>query len=95
MIFSGRRACAWKPSAKLTVFFSDIRGFTELSGSWKPRPLTDLLNNYLNEMSKIALKYGGTIDKFVGDYVMVFFGDPSAGREEGRGGCGIDGHRHA
>src|SRR3546814_8870353 len=40
--------------------------------------LTDLLNSYLNEMSKICLKYGGTIDKFVGDCVMVFFGDPAS-----------------
>src|SRR3546814_5781441 len=40
--------------------------------------LTDLLNSYLNEMSKICLKYGGTIDKFIGDCVMVFFGDPAS-----------------
>ncbi len=65
------------PAQKLTVFFSDIRGFTELSEELEAEALTDLLNNYLNEMSKIALKYGGTIDKFVGDCVMVFFGDPS------------------
>ena len=38
--------------------------------------LSILLNSYLNEMSKIALKYGGTIDKFVGDAILIFFGDP-------------------
>src|SRR5690606_27255427 len=63
---------------KLTVFFSDIKGFTELSEELEAEALTDLLNNYLNEMSKITLKYGGTIDKFVGDCVMVFFGDPTS-----------------
>ncbi|PKL99838.1 MAG: adenylate cyclase [Gammaproteobacteria bacterium HGW-Gammaproteobacteria-9] len=67
-IFTGKRSVRLETQRKrLTVFFSDIKGFTELAE----------LNNYLNEMSKIALKYGGTIDKFVGDCVMVFFGDPS------------------
>ena len=54
-------------------FFSDIKGFTELTDSLEPEVLSSLLNNYLNEMSKIALKYGGTIDKFVGDVIMIFF----------------------
>lgn len=78
MIFSGKRHVRLETQRKkLTVFFSDIKGFTELSEELEAEALTDLLNNYLNEMSKIALKYGGTIDKFVGDCVMVFFGDPS------------------
>ncbi len=78
MIFSGKKSVRLETQRKkLTVFFSDIRGFTELSEELEAEALTDLLNNYLNEMSKIALKYGGTIDKFVGDCVMVFFGDPA------------------
>ncbi|HBO4158231.1 TPA: adenylate cyclase [Pseudomonas aeruginosa] len=78
MIFSGKKSVRLETQRKkLTVFFSDIRGFTELSEELEAEALTDLLNNYLNEMSKIALKYDGTIDKFVGDCVMVFFGDPS------------------
>ncbi|SDL06197.1 Adenylate cyclase, class 3 [Pseudomonas delhiensis] len=77
-IFSGKRSVRLETQRKkLTVFFSDIKGFTELSEELEAETLTDMLNNYLNEMSKIALKYGGTIDKFVGDCVMVFFGDPS------------------
>lgn len=77
-IFSGKRAVKLETQRKkLTVFFSDIKGFTELSEELEAEALTDLLNNYLNEMSKIALKYGGTIDKFIGDSVMVFFGDPT------------------
>lgn len=78
MIFSGKKHVRLETQRKkLTVFFSDIKGFTELSEELEAEALTDLLNSYLNEMSKIALKYGGTIDKFVGDCVMVFFGDPS------------------
>lgn len=61
---------------KLTVFFSDIKGFTDLSEELEPEALAELLNNYLTEMSKIATRHGGTIDKFIGDSVMVFFGDP-------------------
>lgn len=77
-IFSGKRTVRLETQRKkLTVFFSDIKGFTELSEELEAEALTDMLNNYLNEMSKIALKYGGTIDKFVGDCVMVFFGDPA------------------
>ena len=63
---------------KLVVFFSDIVGFTALSEQMEAESLTDVLNSYLTEMSKIALKHGGTIDKFVGDSVMVFFGDPKS-----------------
>ncbi|RRV12880.1 adenylate cyclase [Stutzerimonas xanthomarina] len=78
-IFTGKRSVRLETQRKrLTVFFSDIKGFTELAEELEAEALTDLLNNYLNEMSKIALKYGGTIDKFVGDCVMVFFGDPSS-----------------
>lgn len=77
-IFSGKRAVRLETQRKkLTVFFSDIKGFTELSEELEAEALTDVLNTYLNEMSKIALKYGGTIDKFIGDSVMVFFGDPN------------------
>lgn len=77
-IFSGKKNASLETQRKkLTVFFSDIKGFTELSEELEAEQLTDLLNTYLNDMSKIALKYGGTIDKFVGDCVMVFFGDPN------------------
>ena len=79
MIFSGKKHVRLETQRKkLTVFFSDIKGFTELSEELEAEQLTDLLNTYLNEMSKIALKYGGTIDKFVGDSVLVFFGDPTS-----------------
>lgn len=77
-IFSGKRSVRLETQRKrLTAFFSDIKGFTELAEELEAEALTDLLNNYLNEMSKIALRHGGTIDKFVGDCVMIFFGDPT------------------
>ena len=63
---------------KLTVFFSDLSGFTETAEDLESEELTDILNRYLNEMARIALKHGATIDKFVGDGVLAFFGDPES-----------------
>ncbi|MCB0832922.1 MAG: adenylate/guanylate cyclase domain-containing protein, partial [Bacteroidetes bacterium] len=67
---------------KLTIFFSDIKGFTEITDTLESEVLSNLLNNYLDEMAQIALRYGGTIDKFIGDAVMVFFGDPQTNGEK-------------
>jgi len=61
---------------KLTVFFSDIAGFTETTDNLESEELTNLLNHYLTEMSEIALEHGATIDKYVGDAILIFFGDP-------------------
>lgn len=61
---------------KLTIFFSDIKGFTELAEDLAPEDLTYLLNDYFTEMSGIALSYGATIDKFIGDAMLIFVGDP-------------------
>jgi class 3 adenylate cyclase len=58
------------------VFFSDIKGFTASTAKWQPEDITFLLNSYFSEMSKIALEYGGTLDKFIGDAMVIFFGDP-------------------
>ena len=62
---------------KLTVCFSDLVGFTEITDKLELEDLTQLLNHYLTEMSKIALQYGATIDKYVGDAIVMFFGDPT------------------
>jgi class 3 adenylate cyclase/type II secretory pathway pseudopilin PulG len=61
---------------KLTVFFSDIVNFTVATERLQPEELTALLNEYLTEMSDIAIRHGGTVDKFIGDAILVFFGDP-------------------
>lgn len=61
---------------KLTVFFSDIKEFTTTAESLQPEALTEYLNEYFSEMTQIALDHGATIDKYIGDAMMVFFGDP-------------------
>jgi len=61
---------------RLTVFFSDLVGFTEIADRLESEDLTQLLNRYLTEMAEIALAHGATIDKFVGDGILIFFGDP-------------------
>lgn len=59
----------------LTVFFSDVAGFTELTDTVEAETLSQLLNSYLDAMAKICARWGGTIDKFIGDAVMIYFGD--------------------
>jgi class 3 adenylate cyclase len=83
-IFSGERDVRIETRRKpLTVFFSDIVGFTARTEELEDLELTLWLNGYLDEMAQIALQYGGTLDKFIGDAVMVFFGDPnSSGLQE-------------
>jgi class 3 adenylate cyclase len=61
---------------KLTIFFSDIVGFTEITDQLESEELTALLNEYLTAMSKIAEAHGATFDKFIGDAIMCYFGDP-------------------
>jgi class 3 adenylate cyclase len=61
---------------RLTIFFSDVRGFTAWTDKLEPEDTREILNQYLSEMSAIADKWGGTIDKFIGDAIMIFFGDP-------------------
>ena len=76
-IFSGEQSVEIASKRKkLTVFFSDIANFTGTTDSLESEELTNLLNHYLTEMSKVALEHGATIDKYVGDAIIAFFGDP-------------------
>ena len=76
-IFSGeKKADIVSQRKKLTIFFSDIVGFTEITDTLEAEEISSMLNFYLTEMSQIALSHGGTIDKYVGDAILVFFGDP-------------------
>jgi len=61
---------------ELTIFFCDIRDFTTVSESLDPEELANVLHNFLNPMSKIVVKNGGTIDKFMGDAIMALYGAP-------------------
>jgi len=76
-LFSGEKdAKVATERKKLTIFFSDIVDFTPATERLQPEELTSLLNEYLTEMSAIAARHGGTIDKFIGDAIVIFFGDP-------------------
>lgn len=76
-ILTGERDIQLGSSRKLlTIFFSDVRGFTAAAERMEPEELVDKLNDYLSEMTQIVFKHGGTLDKYVGDSLMVFFGDP-------------------
>jgi adenylate cyclase len=76
-IFTGQRNVEIASNRKkLTVFFSDIADFTATTDDLESEELTGLLNHYLTEMAKIALEHGATIDKYVGDAILAFFGDP-------------------
>ena len=73
---------------KLTIFFSDIKNFTDTSEKLQPEDLTKYLNEYFSEMTNIAIRHGATIDKYIGDAVMLFFGDPSSkGEKEDARAC--------
>ncbi|MCQ0989961.1 adenylate/guanylate cyclase domain-containing protein [Jiella marina] len=88
-IFSGERDVVISTERKkLTVFFSDIKDFTVTSERLQPEELTALLNEYFTEMSKIAHEHGATVDKFIGDAILAFFGDPETrGTKEDAQAC--------
>ncbi len=78
-IFSGEQSVEiLSKRKKLTIFFSDIAAFTETTDNLESEELTAVLNHYLTEMSTIALEYGATIDKYIGDAMLLFFGDPES-----------------
>ena len=78
-IFSGQLDVTINTSRKdLTVFFSDIKSFTTITEKLEPEVLTKLITSYLTAMTDIAIEYGGTVDKYIGDAIMIFFGDPNS-----------------
>jgi class 3 adenylate cyclase len=78
-IFSEENDERTAPARKnLTVFMSDIVKFTNLTDALDPERLSLIINSYLSQMAAIAIDCGGTIDKFIGDAVLVFFGDPES-----------------
>ena len=72
----------------LTIFFSDMRNFTPKTERLEPEALSAILNAYFSAMTEIARAHGATIDKFIGDAIMAFFGDPETlGNEEDASRC--------
>ncbi|NCN08694.1 MAG: adenylate/guanylate cyclase domain-containing protein [Leptospira sp.] len=61
---------------EITIFFSDVRGFTTISEALGPEELVKLLNEYLSAMTELIIEYKGTIDKYMGDAIMAFWGAP-------------------
>ena len=69
---------------ELTVLFSDVRGFTSISEGLDPKDLTHLMNEYLGVMTLVVRKHRGTLDKYIGDAIMAFWGAPLADQDHAR-----------
>ncbi len=74
-------------TAEITIFFSDVRGFTTISERLSPQQLVHLLNDYLSAMTGIVLQNKGLVDKFIGDAIMAFWGAPLKERGHARLAC--------
>ena len=74
-------------AAELTILFSDVRGFTGISEALKPEELREYINDYLTDMSGIIrIKHNGTLDKYIGDAIMAFWGAPVEDLQHARNG---------
>ncbi len=78
-IISGEHDNQFRPvRSRLTLFFSDVVGFTGIAEDLDPEDLSRMLNEYFSEMTQIADRHGGTVDELSGDAILIFFGAPSA-----------------
>ena len=71
----------------MSILFSDIRGFTTLSETMEPEAVVEVLHEYLNPMSEIVVKHGGTLDKYIGDAIMALYGAPLEQADHSRRAC--------
>jgi adenylate cyclase len=77
MLASGQEATLQGQTRPMTVYFSDIVGFTSIAETMTPDELVQRLAHYLDEMTAIVAERGGTVDKFIGDAIMAFWGAPA------------------
>ncbi len=75
---TGSEQLALKDRRELTIFFSDIVGFTQMTERLEPEQLSMLLADYFSEMNKVCERWGGTLDQFIGDAIVIFFGAPES-----------------
>jgi adenylate cyclase len=71
-------------SREMTILFSDVRGFTTISEGLEPKELSQLMNEFLTPLSRIIYKHRGTIDKYMGDCIMAFWGAPLSDKDHAR-----------
>jgi adenylate cyclase len=67
---------------EVTILFSDIRGFTSMSENMKPEKVVSTLNEYFSDMIDIVFKYNGTLDKIIGDELMIVYGAPTSAKDD-------------
>jgi adenylate cyclase len=72
---------------KVTIFFSDLKGFTTLSERTDPDVLVNLLNEYFDAMTRVVLEAEGTLDKYIGDAILAFWGDPVPHADDAARAC--------
>ena len=82
-------------SRECTVLFTDVRGFTTISEGLDPKDLSELMNGFLTPLTEVIFKHHGTIDKYMGDCIMAFWGAPLANPEHAHAGvvAGLEMHR--
>jgi adenylate cyclase len=87
LISSGEDAQLGGSIREVTVFFSDVAGFTSMSEKVSPTELVDMLSGYLEAMTEVITAHGGTVDKFIGDGIMAFWGAPAEQADHAARAC--------
>lgn len=87
MLESGQEATLQGQTRELTIYFSDIAGMTSLAETMTPDDLVHLLSRYFDEMTAVIAAQGGTVDKFIGDAIMAFWGAPAPTTDHAARAC--------
>jgi class 3 adenylate cyclase/HAMP domain-containing protein len=76
IVVEGSRVTLTPTRRNLSILVSDIRGFTQMAERMEPEELVDALNQYFTALTEVVFSHGGTLDKYLGDGILAFFGDP-------------------